>query len=192
MPPSWDALVREHANRVYRLAYRLTGNVQDAEDLTQETFIRVFRSIAAFKPGTLEGWMHRITVNLFLDQVRHHGRLRIESYGDNIEDFFSRAAGPEPEFEYTNLDLDIQQALDTLPADYRAAVVLADIEGYTYDEIGVLLDTKVGTVASRIHRGRAQLRDLLAHRAPRRRLEPSDDATRPLAQVVLLTGGPAA
>ena len=66
-PPSWDEIVREHADRVYRLAYRLSGNPYDAEDLTQETFIRVFRSLASYKPGTFEGWLHRITTNLFLD-----------------------------------------------------------------------------------------------------------------------------
>src|SRR6059058_1190977 len=68
--PSWDQVVREHSARVYRLAYRLSGNAQDAEDLTQETFIRVFRSLANFAPGTFEGWLHRITTNLFLDMVR--------------------------------------------------------------------------------------------------------------------------
>ena len=77
-PPSWDDVVREHADRVYRLAYRLTGDAHDAEDLTQETFIRVFRSLAAYKPGTFEGWLHRITTNLFLDMVRRRGRLRME------------------------------------------------------------------------------------------------------------------
>ena len=77
-PPSWDDVVREHADRVYRLAYRLTGNPHDAEDLTQETFIRVFRSLADYKPGTFEGWLHRITTNLFLDMVRRRARLRME------------------------------------------------------------------------------------------------------------------
>ena len=68
--PSWDELVRQHADRVYRLAYRLSGNQHDAEDLTQETFIRVFRSVQNYQPGTFEGWLHRITTNLFLDMVR--------------------------------------------------------------------------------------------------------------------------
>ena len=76
VPPSWDEIVREHADRVYRLAYRLTGNQHDAEDLTQETFVRVFRSLASFRPGTFEGWLHRITTNLFLDMVRRRARVR--------------------------------------------------------------------------------------------------------------------
>ena len=72
--PSWDELVRQHADRVYRLAYRLSGNQHDAEDLTQETFIRVFRSVQNYQPGTFEGWLHRITTNLFLDMVRRRSR----------------------------------------------------------------------------------------------------------------------
>ena len=74
-PPSWDDVVREHADRVYRLAYRLTGNQHDAEDLTQEVFIRVFRSLANYTPGTFEGWLHRITTNLFLDMARRRSRI---------------------------------------------------------------------------------------------------------------------
>ena len=69
-PPSWDEIVRTHSARVYRLAYRLTGNQHDAEDLTQEVFVRVFRSLSSYTPGTFEGWLHRITTNLFLDTVR--------------------------------------------------------------------------------------------------------------------------
>lgn len=78
--PSWDELVRQHADRVYRLAYRLSGNQHDAEDLTQETFIRVFRSVQNYQPGTFEGWLHRITTNLFLDMVRRRARIRMERY----------------------------------------------------------------------------------------------------------------
>ena len=77
--PSWDELVRQHADRVYRLAYRLSGNQHDAEDLTQETFIRVFRSVQNYQPGTFEGWLHRITTNLFLDMVRRRARIRMEA-----------------------------------------------------------------------------------------------------------------
>ena len=77
--PSWEEIVRAHSARVYRLAYRLSGNAQDAEDLTQDTFIRVFRSLAEFKPGTFEGWLHRITTNLFLDMVRRRQRIRFDA-----------------------------------------------------------------------------------------------------------------
>src|SRR3712207_7135532 len=77
--PTWEQVVREHSARVYRLAYRLSGNAQDAEDLTQETFVRVFRSLADFSPGTFEGWLHRITTNLFLDMVRRRQRIRFDA-----------------------------------------------------------------------------------------------------------------
>src|SRR5580692_6078264 len=82
-PPSWDEVVRTHSARVYRLAYRLTGNVPDAEDLTQEVFVRVFRSLPTYTPGTFEGWLHRITTNLFLDMARRRQRIRFEGLGDD-------------------------------------------------------------------------------------------------------------
>src|SRR5690606_188897 len=82
-PPSWEQIVEEHSPRVYRLAYRLTGNQHDAEDLTQETFVRVFRSLSNYQPGTFEGWLHRITTNLFLDQVRRKARIRFEALADD-------------------------------------------------------------------------------------------------------------
>jgi RNA polymerase sigma factor (sigma-70 family) len=168
--PGWAEIVTEHSTRVYRLAYRLTGNQHDAEDLTQETFIRVFRSLSSYTPGTFEGWLHRITTNLFLDQVRRRRRIRIEPWGDDtdrIPDVVGEAT-PERGYEHANLDHDVQRALDDLPPEFRAAVVLRDMEGLSYEEIAVTLGVKLGTVRSRIHRGRAQLRESLAHRAPGR------------------------
>ncbi|MCW2540488.1 MAG: polymerase, sigma-24 subunit, subfamily [Frankiales bacterium] len=165
--PSWDEIVRLHADRVYRLAYRLSGNRADAEDLTQETFVRVFRSLAQYTPGTFEGWLHRITTNLFLDMVRRRQKIRFDALADDAGDrLASDSAGPELAYEQNNLDPEIQRALDALPADFRAAVVLCDLEGLTYEEIAMTLDIKVGTVRSRIHRGRVLLREALAHRAP--------------------------
>jgi len=166
--PSWEQIVTEHSTRVYRLAYRLTGNRADAEDLTQETFIRVFRSLSSFTPGTFEGWLHRITTNLFLDQARRRTRIRMDTLGDDA-DRLPGVAGlgsPERGFEHANLDVDVQSALDELSPEFRAAVVLCDIEGLSYEEIAVTLGVKLGTVRSRIHRARAQLRESLAHRAP--------------------------
>lgn len=167
VPPSWDEIVREHSARVYRLAYRLTGNRQDAEDLTQEVFVRVFRSLSSYTPGTFEGWLHRITTNLFLDMARRRQRIRFDALPEDVDDRWAgREAGPELAWEHNNLDLDVQAALDTLPPDFRAAVVLCDIEGLSYEEIAATLDVKLGTVRSRIHRGRALLREALAHRRP--------------------------
>ncbi|MBD0291975.1 MAG: RNA polymerase sigma factor SigE [Jiangellaceae bacterium] len=167
VPPSWDEVVREHSARVYRLAYRLTGNAHDAEDLTQDVFVRVFRSLSSYSPGTFEGWLHRITTNLFLDGVRRKQRLRFDTLGAGAVDRLSgREPTPDGTIDDRLLDADIQAALDALPADFRAAVVLCDIEGLSYEEIAATLGVKLGTVRSRIHRGRAQLRAALDHRAP--------------------------
>ncbi|SDJ34858.1 RNA polymerase, sigma 29 subunit, SigE [Frankineae bacterium MT45] len=166
-PPSWDEVVREHADRVYRLAYRLSGNRADAEDLTQETFVRVFRSLAQYSPGTFEGWLHRITTNLFLDMVRRRQRIRFDALPEDAgERLASNSAGPEQAYAELHLDPEIEKALDALPADFRAAVVLCDLEELSYEEIAATLGIKVGTVRSRIHRGRVLLREALAHRAP--------------------------
>ncbi|MEV7011895.1 RNA polymerase sigma factor SigE [Streptosporangium sp. NPDC051022] len=167
-PPTWEEVVRTHGARVYRLAYRLTGNVHDAEDLTQEVFVRVFRSLSNYTPGTFEGWLHRITTNLFLDMARRKQRIRFEGLADDAaERLRGREPSPAQVYDDTHLEPDIQAALDALAPEFRAAVVLCDIEGLSYEEIAATLGVKLGTVRSRIHRGRAQLRDALEHRAPR-------------------------
>ena len=187
VPPTWDEVVREHADRVYRLAYRLSGNRADAEDLTQETFVRVFKSLAEYTPGTFEGWLHRITTNLFLDAARRKQRIRFEGLADEMA---HRLAGSEPTpaqaFDDSHLDDDVQAALKALPPEYRAAVVLCDIEGLSYEEVASTLGVKLGTVRSRIHRGRAELRVALDHRRPRQATRVSAAATTSTA-----SGGPA-
>jgi RNA polymerase sigma-70 factor (ECF subfamily) len=165
--PSWAELVRQHADRVYRLAYRLSGNQHDAEDLTQETFIRVFRSVQNYQPGTFEGWLHRITTNLFLDMVRRRGRVRMEALPDDYDRVPANEPNPEQIYHDALLGPDLQAALDALPPEFRAAVVLCDIEGLSYEEIGATLGVKLGTVRSRIHRGRQALRDYLVARPER-------------------------
>ncbi len=165
--PSWDEIVKNHSAKVFRLAYRLTGNRFDAEDLTQETFVRVFRSLHNFTPGTIDGWLHRITTNLFLDQARRRNRIRFDAFAEDAETRLpGKDPGPERTFEFNNLDIDIQSALDELAPEFRAAVVLCDLEGLSYEEVAETLGVKLGTVRSRIHRGRAQLRVKLSHRAP--------------------------
>lgn len=166
-PPSWEEVVEQHSARVYRLAYRLTGNPHDAEDLTHDVFIRVFRSLHSYQPGTFEGWLHRITTNVFLDKMRRKQRIRFDALLDDAAGRLpSREKGPEQTYHDTRFDDDVQKALDALAPDFRAAVVLCDIEGLSYEEISATLGVKLGTVRSRIHRGRAQLREALAHRAP--------------------------
>src|ERR1700684_358469 len=168
-PPTWEEVVRDHSARVYRLAFRLPGNSHDAGDLTQEVFVRVFRSLSSYTPGTFEGWLHRITTNLFLDLARRRQRIRFEGLGSDVE---GRLSGGDPTpaqaFDDRHLDSDIQAALRDLAPEYCAAVVLCDIEGLSYEEIAATLGVKIGTVRSRIHRGRAQLRTALEHRRPRR------------------------
>ncbi|SEG70659.1 RNA polymerase, sigma 29 subunit, SigE [Thermomonospora echinospora] len=165
-PPTWEEIVQEHSTRVFRLAYRLTGNRHDAEDLTQDVFIRVFRSLSSYTPGTFEGWLHRITTNLFLDRARRRQRIRFDALPDDAERLQGGEPSPAQLYDDQLLDADIQRALDDLAPEYRAAVVLCDIEGLTYEEIAATLGVKLGTVRSRIHRGRAQLRDALEHRRP--------------------------
>ena len=167
VPPTWEEIVTQHSARVYRLAYRLTGNMYDAEDLTHDVFIRVFRSLHSYQPGTFEGWLHRITTNVFLDKMRRKQRIRFDALSDeSAARLPSRELGPEQHYTDTHFDDDVQRALDALTPDFRAAVVLCDIEGLSYEEIATTLGIKLGTVRSRIHRGRAQLREALAHRAP--------------------------
>jgi len=173
---TWQAIVEQHASRVYRLAYHLTGNKHDAEDLTQDVFVRVFNSLSQYKPGTFEGWLHRITTNLFLDRMRRKSRIRFDFMADDdasvaTSDSFDReerSGQPEEAFEMAHLGADIIEALGDLPPEYRAAVVLADIEGLSYEEIAATLGIKLGTVRSRLSRARARLRDSLAHHAPSR------------------------
>src|SRR5579862_3107925 len=180
-PPSWEEIVREHSARVYRLAYRLTGNSHDAEDLTQEVFVRVFRSLSSYTPGTFEGWLHRITTNLFLDMARRKQRIRFEGLGDDTAARLGDGArSPADAFDDRHLDSDIQAALKALAPEYRAAVILCDIEGLSYEEIADALGIKLGTVRSRIHRGRAQLREALEHRRPRHLSAAPLKATAPL------------
>jgi RNA polymerase sigma factor (sigma-70 family) len=171
---TWQNIVEQHASRVYRLAYHLTGNQHDAEDLTQDVFVRVFNSLSQYKPGTFEGWLHRITTNLFLDSVRRKQRIDFmadDDAGVATSDSFDRderSGQPEDAFDMSHLGADIIEALADLPPEYRAAVVLSDIEGLSYEEIATTLGIKLGTVRSRLSRARARLRESLAHHAPTR------------------------
>jgi RNA polymerase sigma factor (sigma-70 family) len=179
----WESIVEQHSDRVFRLAMRLTGNRHDAEDLTQEVFVRVFRSLHTYQPGTFEGWLHRITTNLFLDQARRRQRIRFDALSDErAARIASAIASPDAAYADRTFDDDVAAALAALPPDFRAAVVLCDIEGLTYEEIAEILGAKLGTVRSRIHRGRAMLRAALAHRAPQ------GDRTRYAGPAPLATG----
>lgn len=127
--------------------------------------MRVFRNLKSYQPGTFEGWLHRITTNLFLDMVRHRSKIRMEELPEDYERVAGTGPTPEEAFSDTNLDPALQHALDQLSPEFRVAVVLCDVVGMSYEEIGQTLGVKMGTVRSRIHRGRAQLRASLKEQA---------------------------
>jgi len=143
------------------VAYRLTGNEADAQDLVQEVLLRVRRGLETYRPGSLEGWLSRITTNAFLDEVRRRRRRSTVALPDDPDRVIAGAEDVEATLAATTLPDDIQDALRSLPEDFRVAVVLCDVVGLPYDEIADQLGVPIGTVRSRIHRGRAALRGVL-------------------------------
>jgi RNA polymerase sigma-70 factor, ECF subfamily len=150
-------------DRLYSTALRLTRQKQDAEDLVQETYLRAFRSARQFKPGTnLRAWLFTILHNTFLNQRRDQGRSPVEVNSDEVDRAENRADGaatPEDVLLRDTLDTHLQAALDALPDVFREAVWLRDVEQFTYDEIAKIVGIPVGTVMSRISRGRQLLHD---------------------------------
>ncbi|MDQ6798759.1 MAG: sigma-70 family RNA polymerase sigma factor [Actinomycetota bacterium] len=159
--PTWEEVARSHGRFLYTVAYRLTGNSDDAQDLVQEVLLRVRKGLGTYQPGNLEGWLSRITTNTFLDEVRWRRRRPVEVMADEPDRVLPATVGADVVLESQVFSADIQAALDRLPDEYRAAVVLCDVVGQSYEEISESLDIPLGTVRSRIHRGRAQLRKVL-------------------------------
>ncbi|WP_291279624.1 sigma-70 family RNA polymerase sigma factor [Galactobacter sp.] len=170
-PLTPEGLTVAFGPELMRLAQRLTGHRADAEDLVQEAYVRALRALPGFTyngPGSVHAWVRRITTNIFLDQARRRSRLRIDPFAEGAEEQAAAVSeGPEASYERAHLDVDVAKALAALPPDYRAAVVLCDLEGLSYQEVAEILGCKLGTVRSRIHRGRTLLREALPHRAPR-------------------------
>ena len=164
--PSWEEVARTHGRTIYNFAYRLSGNSDDANDLTQEVLLRVHRGLATYKPITFEGWLWRITRNAFLDEVRRRKRRPTFPLPEESERHVGPTA-PEPDISLSHYRLteDMQQALLDLPYDFREAVVLCDVVGLSYQEVAESVGVPVGTIRSRIHRGRKNLRSLLPDRA---------------------------
>ena len=164
--PSWEEVAAEHGRFVYALAYRLTGSPADAEDLAQDVLLRVRTALARYRPGSLEGWLLRITTNLFYDRVRHRARHPVEPLEslDNPAEHPMASPSPTPEDSALRGELRtvVQQALAALPAQFRVAVLLCDIYQMSYEEIAATMGWRIGTVRSRIHRGRALLREQLS------------------------------
>ena len=160
--PTWEEVARSHGRFLYTVAYRLTGNREDAEDLVQEVLLRVRRGLETYQPGSMEGWLSRIATNAFLDDVRRKKRRPEDLLPEDPDWVLPPTGAADEALAAEVLPDDIQAALARLPDDFRAAVVLCDVVGLSYQEIGDSLDVPVGTVRSRIHRGRAMLRKALA------------------------------
>lgn len=171
---------------LYNTALRMTRNAQDAEDLVQETFLRAYRNFHQFTPGTnLKAWLFRILKNAFINEYRKRRAAPAEEDFAGIEESFEsridrdRAGSiPNPEEEALSRSMDegVQRALAALPEDYRMAIVLADLEGFSYKEIAEILEVPIGTVMSRLYRGRKQLEEELLRYAHERNYLGHDEA----------------
>jgi RNA polymerase sigma-70 factor, ECF subfamily len=182
----FEKLIAEHLDGLYRSAVRLTRNATAAEDLVQEVMLKAWRSFHTFQEGTsIRAWLHRILMNAFFDSYRKHARepevIDQPEVGefylyDKVRDGDSLGGAGNPEVEVLDriLDADVRDSLESLPVQYRAAVLLSDVQGFTYKEIAEMLGIPVGTVMSRLFRGRHLLQRQLWESARKRHLLKGD------------------
>ena len=178
---------------IYAAALRLTRNPADAEDLVQETYLKAYRGFGGFEQGTnLRAWLYRILTNTFINSYRSKKRRPDETGFDEVEDLYlyrrmggleAATVGRSAEDELMDWfsEIEVKEALESLPEQFRMAVLLADVEGFSYKEIAEILDVPIGTVMSRLHRGRKAMQRQLYDFAKARRLLP-DDAEEPPAR----------
>jgi RNA polymerase sigma-70 factor (ECF subfamily) len=158
---------------LYAAAMRMTRNPSDAEDLVQETYLKAYRGFGGYEEGTnLKAWLYRILTNTFINTYRAKKRRPSESDLEDVEDLYlyhrlggleAAVAGRSAEDELLDIytDDEVKQALESLPEQFRMAVLLADVEGFSYKEIAEIMDIPIGTVMSRLHRGRKGLQKKL-------------------------------
>ncbi|HEU5238652.1 MAG TPA: sigma-70 family RNA polymerase sigma factor [Pyrinomonadaceae bacterium] len=164
---AWEEIVQTYSRRIYNLAYRFTSRADAAEDLTQEVFIRVYRSLDQYNPkqGDLQNWLMRLARNLIIDDYRKRQRAPQDEAAEDLEDhqYHLRASGGtvQREMERRELGVQVQAGIDKLSPDLRTCVILRDIEELSYQEIVDLLRIPEGTVKSRINRGRIELAKIL-------------------------------
>ena len=164
---AWEEIVSLYSRRIFNLAYRFTSIVSGAEDLTQEVFIRIYKTLDQYDPkqGDLSNWLMRLARNLIIDDYRHRQRNPQNSMADAVDDhqYHLRAVGTsaQKEIERKELAGQVQEGIDKLPDDLRTCVILRDIEELSYQEIVDVLKIPEGTVKSRINRGRIELAKIL-------------------------------
>jgi RNA polymerase sigma-70 factor (ECF subfamily) len=164
---AFNRLVLAYQQTIYNLAFRMLGEAEAAADITQEAFISAFRSLASFRDGSFKGWLLRIATNACYDQLRQRRRHPLSSLEDLVEvveKLPSPEAGPDEYALRRELADEIQRGLATLPPEQRVVVIMSDVQGFSYEDIAQATNTSLGTVKSRLSRGRAHLRDYLAQK----------------------------
>jgi len=165
---AWDRVVRHHHQRVYNLAYRYNGRFDEAEDLTQEIFLKVYRTLHTYKPelGAFETWMMRVSRNCIIDHYRKLKTERrqtdsLEGEHDQVAETGNRFANPAEVLDQRELSERVHGALLRLSEDLREVLILRDLEGFAYEEIVEIVRVPIGTVKSRINRGRVEMAKML-------------------------------
>lgn len=163
---AFEELMQSHESRIYAIALRMMGNREDAQDCAQEAMVRIYRAMGSFKgQSALATWIYRITMNTCLDELRRRKARKVTSLDSLVDNGWSPTDnGDTPEEHGLRVEKQnaLNQAIQSLPDDMRAAIILRDVKGYSYDEIASILDANVGTIKSRISRGREKLREILS------------------------------